>query len=86
VIFRREFGDYQDAFSVAGWGYGYTKFTRVHGVRIDHVMCDGAWQAMKCWVGPDVGSDHRPVIAKFLSVGELRFDDGAVGAGAGSLE
>jgi len=63
TILRRRFGYLQDAFSTAGWGYGGTKFTRVHSVRIDHVLADEHWQVVSCRVGPDVGSDHRPVVA-----------------------
>ena len=32
-------------------------------MRIDHILIGGLGQASQCWVGPDVGSPHRPVIA-----------------------
>jgi endonuclease/exonuclease/phosphatase (EEP) superfamily protein YafD len=66
VIYRRRFGHLQNAFSTAGWGWGGTKFTRIHSVRIDHVLADDHWQIARCEVGPDVGSDHRPVVAELL--------------------
>ncbi|MEX2139934.1 MAG: endonuclease/exonuclease/phosphatase family protein [Pirellulales bacterium] len=62
-LYEDAFGSYQNAFSRAGWGFGYTKFTRWHGVRIDHILGTDDWSVRRCWVGTDVGSDHRPVIA-----------------------
>jgi vancomycin resistance protein VanJ len=63
AIYRRHFGRLQNAFSAAGCGWGATKVTRFHSVRIDHVLGSAPWQFSRCKVGPDVGSDHRPVIA-----------------------
>lgn len=62
TIFRRHWSDLQDAFCEAGLGWGYTKFTRKIGARIDHVLAGSAWSVKNAWVGPDVGSDHRPVV------------------------
>ena len=62
-LYRDIFGGYQNAFSRTGWGWGYTMFTRWHGIRIDHVLADGEWIIHRSWVGPDVGSAHRPLIA-----------------------
>ena len=62
-IFRLFWSTYTDAFSSAGLGFGYTKFTRWHGIRIDHILAGSGWCCRRCWVGPDVGSDHRPVLA-----------------------
>jgi vancomycin resistance protein VanJ len=63
-LYRNAFGGYRNAFSCAGWGWGSTKFTRWHGIRIDHVLASDEWNIQRCWVGADVGSDHRPVIAE----------------------
>ncbi len=63
TIYRESWSPYLNAFSAAGLGFGPTKFTRWFGVRIDHVLAGSGWVARRCWVGPDVGSDHRPVIA-----------------------
>ena len=63
VIFRRVWSGYANAFSDAGWGWGYTFRTRRTAVRIDHVLVGGGGRATTCWVGPDVGSPHRPVVA-----------------------
>lgn len=65
AIYRKHWTRWADAFDVAGWGYGWTKYTSWWGVRIDHILFDPAhWEAIEAWVGDDVGSDHRPVIAR----------------------
>lgn len=69
VIFRRLWSRYTDAFLAAGLGFGHTKFTRWFGVRIDHILAGPGWRIRRCWVGPDVGSDHRPLIADIDWVG-----------------
>lgn len=66
AIYHRWFGHLQNAFSNAGWGWGGTKFTRKHSVRIDHILADDSFEFMNCSVGPDVGSDHRPVVAEMV--------------------
>jgi endonuclease/exonuclease/phosphatase (EEP) superfamily protein YafD len=63
-IFPAALPDYANAFTRAGWGWGRTHFTRRTAVRIDHVFCGPGVVARRCWVGPDVGSAHRPVIAE----------------------
>jgi endonuclease/exonuclease/phosphatase family metal-dependent hydrolase len=63
TIYRQYWGGFADAFPAAGFGWGHTKFTRWWGVRIDHILAGPGWHCRRCWVGPDVGSDHRPVIA-----------------------
>jgi vancomycin resistance protein VanJ len=63
AIFRQFWSGYSDAFSTAGWGTGNSKFTRWWGIRIDHILADPGWKWTDCWVGRDIGSDHRPVIA-----------------------
>lgn len=66
TIYRDCFGHLQNAFSMTGWGWGGTKFTRKHSVRIDHVLADNSFEFTSCIVGPDVGSDHRPVVAEAI--------------------
>ena len=68
LVCRRLFGSgLRDAFSEAGFGYGYTYggYTRVGQsyVRIDHILVGHQWQVEHCWVGNAAGSDHCPVIA-----------------------
>jgi endonuclease/exonuclease/phosphatase family metal-dependent hydrolase len=63
LVYQQAWGQYRDSFTAAGLGLGHTKFTRWYGVRIDHILCGPGWSCRRCWVGPDVGSDHRPVLA-----------------------
>jgi vancomycin resistance protein VanJ len=67
AIFRRDWGSWSDAFSVAGFGFGHTKITgtgiRTFGTRIDHVLTSGHWHCTNCFVGSPVDSDHLPVVA-----------------------
>lgn len=66
-IFRQHWSRFQDAFAAAGFGIGNTCFLEKRGLRfgarVDHVLTRGRWHALRCWVGPDVGSDHRPLLA-----------------------
>jgi endonuclease/exonuclease/phosphatase (EEP) superfamily protein YafD len=68
-LYRHEWSSYANAFSEAGLGLGQTKFTRLFGIRIDHILCGTGWRPVDCWVGPDVGSDHRPVLADLSWIG-----------------
>jgi endonuclease/exonuclease/phosphatase family metal-dependent hydrolase len=63
AVFREHWSGYQDAFSEAGLGFGFTKRTRLIGVRIDHILASRGWLCVKAWVGPSLGYDHRPVLA-----------------------
>ncbi|WP_162671004.1 endonuclease/exonuclease/phosphatase family protein [Gemmata massiliana] len=62
-IFRQVWNGYENAFTSAGWGWGYTFIVRGAAVRIDHILVGGGGRAIACWVGPNIGSPHRPVIA-----------------------
>lgn len=64
-VFAGAWHNFSDAFTVAGLGWGYTYYSRWTAVRIDHVLSGPAWQCRQCWVGPDVGSPHRPLVADF---------------------
>jgi vancomycin resistance protein VanJ len=52
------------AFEDAGWGYGYTRPTRYPWFRIDHILASPEWTFEACRVGPDLGSDHLPLVAE----------------------
>jgi vancomycin resistance protein VanJ len=72
-IYRECWSDRVNAFSTAGWGWGHTHFTPHTGVRIDHVLVGReGWAVDACYVGPDVGSAHRPVIADVTWTAPLR--------------
>jgi endonuclease/exonuclease/phosphatase family metal-dependent hydrolase len=69
AIYRDHWSNFTDAFSAAGWGFGYSYGrTRKFGwwVRLDHVLASSGWKTRHCWVGPDVGSDHRPVLVELV--------------------
>jgi endonuclease/exonuclease/phosphatase (EEP) superfamily protein YafD len=67
AIYRACWAQYHNAFGEAGLGFGYTEWPRMRklrfGMRIDHVLCGADWRPRCCRVGPDIGSDHRPLIA-----------------------
>jgi endonuclease/exonuclease/phosphatase (EEP) superfamily protein YafD len=69
TIFRRDWSWLGDAFSSAGFGFGFTKITEKegwsYGARIDHVLYGSPWRCVRAWVGPDIGSDHLPLVADF---------------------
>ncbi|CAN5877769.1 hypothetical protein BH23PLA1_BH23PLA1_16470 [soil metagenome] len=58
----------RNAFDHAGWGYGYTTPTEMPWVRIDHVLASHEFAITRAWVGPDLGSDHLPMIAEVVLV------------------
>ena len=70
AIYRSFWSEYGNAFTRAGIGFGYTEWPEVRkvpfGIRIDHVLMTPTWRPRRCWVGPDVGSDHLPVIADLV--------------------
>lgn len=63
AIYRTHWGEFANAFSCAGWGFGATKATRWHGIRIDHVLLGPGWSCLDASVGADLGMDHRPMVA-----------------------
>jgi endonuclease/exonuclease/phosphatase (EEP) superfamily protein YafD len=66
VLFRGVWAGYADAFSAAGWGWGYTFRADRTMTRIDHVLTGPGWRCEACRVGPNVGSPHRPVVADLV--------------------
>ncbi len=51
-------------FDEVGLGYGYTRPSSLAFTAIDHVVASPQWVFTRCEVGPNVGSDHLPVIAE----------------------
>ncbi len=70
-LLQQYWGHLRDAFSQQGKGFGFTKYTRWHGVRIDHVLVDKNWAVRTIDVGPDIKGDHRPVLAVLSFIGQL---------------
>ena len=66
AIFRHVWGRYTDAFAKAGWGWGYTFVGGKTAVRIDHILAGPGWYCERCWVGANIGSPHRPVLADLI--------------------
>jgi endonuclease/exonuclease/phosphatase (EEP) superfamily protein YafD len=55
----------------AGQGTGHTwpdigPFTKLPGIRIDHVYFSQQLRAVDSRVGPSIGSDHRPLVARLV--------------------
>jgi endonuclease/exonuclease/phosphatase family metal-dependent hydrolase len=61
-IFREHWSRCPDAFNRAGRGFGYTRVLPKFSIRIDHVLPCGSWQALSATIGPDLGSDHLPLV------------------------
>ena len=55
-----------DAFGQSGNGFGYTYLIRRTQLRIDHILGNPSVRFMRCWVGPEVGSPHRPLVADVM--------------------
>jgi endonuclease/exonuclease/phosphatase (EEP) superfamily protein YafD len=66
-IYRRYWGGFSNAFSKVGIGYGWTERAAVKGikvgVRVDHVLTGAGLVPCACETGPDIGSDHLPLLA-----------------------
>jgi endonuclease/exonuclease/phosphatase (EEP) superfamily protein YafD len=66
-IYTARWSDWQNAFEVAGAGYGYTSpcnasrrwLPNTPWMRIDHVLADERWTIHSCRTGETAGSDHR---------------------------
>jgi vancomycin resistance protein VanJ len=60
-LLRRSLGD---CFADSAWGWGYTYPSRFPLLRIDYLFRSRHWQTVRCEVGGEAGSDHRPVFAE----------------------
>jgi endonuclease/exonuclease/phosphatase (EEP) superfamily protein YafD len=73
-IYHQTWSKYGNAFSTAGLGFGYTKTSDIlgwqYGSRIDHILSGRSWRPCRCWIGPDVGSDHLPLVADLSCQGQ----------------
>ncbi len=70
TIYREVWSGWTNAFSTTGFGFGYTVWTRAtclsYGLRIDHVLTPSVIKPRRSWVGPNVGSDHLPLLADLV--------------------
>jgi vancomycin resistance protein VanJ len=55
-----------NCFEAVGWGPGWTFPSSYPVLRIDHLLVNKGFTPLSCWVGSDVGSDHRPLIAELV--------------------
>jgi endonuclease/exonuclease/phosphatase family metal-dependent hydrolase len=63
VIFDADWHDLDNAFSRCGRGFGYTKFTSVYGIRIDHVLTSHQLACTDARVlRSPYGGDHVPLL------------------------
>ena len=69
TIYRANWSSCNNAFSRVGTGFGGTRVLPKYSIRIDHVLTCGGWQPLKAVVGPDLGSDHRPLIVELARKG-----------------
>ncbi|HEY1602718.1 MAG TPA: endonuclease/exonuclease/phosphatase family protein [Pirellulales bacterium] len=72
TIYLDIWSSFTNAFDVAGFGFGTTKITTKrgwsYGARIDQILYGNTFfGCRKCWVGPDVGSDHFPLVADIVA-------------------
>jgi len=68
VIYRRYWSECPDAFSRVGRGFGWTRVLLRFAARIDHVLACGSWRPVSARVGPDLGSDHLPLIVDLVPI------------------
>jgi endonuclease/exonuclease/phosphatase (EEP) superfamily protein YafD len=68
TIYQRYWGDMRNAFTSAGFGFGYTRFAGWIRARIDHILVGSRLRVARAFVGPDFGSDHRPMIADLILI------------------
>ncbi len=70
-IYGRYWASYRNAFDYTGYGFGHTKDTKInifrYPSRIDHILSTPEFRPLRCWTGPDLGSDHLPLIADFVA-------------------
>jgi endonuclease/exonuclease/phosphatase (EEP) superfamily protein YafD len=62
--YREAWGEWQNAFSKAGSGFGGTRLNGWIRVRIDHILANDHWEVLDAWLEEDVGSDHLPTGAR----------------------
>jgi vancomycin resistance protein VanJ len=71
ILYRTYWGHLSNAFSAVGFGFGTTHSSTTSSVRIDHILYGAGWRARTCWIGPAVGSPHRPLVADLQRDGDL---------------
>jgi endonuclease/exonuclease/phosphatase (EEP) superfamily protein YafD len=63
AIYDADWRDLANAFSRCGRGFGYTKFTSLYGIRIDHVLTSTHLECTRARVlRSPFGGDHAPLV------------------------
>jgi endonuclease/exonuclease/phosphatase family metal-dependent hydrolase len=69
-LYRDVWAGYENAFSEVGYGYGWTQRAEYRGLpvvlRIDHVLVGAGLDVAFSEVGPNIGSDHLPLITDII--------------------
>jgi len=65
-LYEDYFSFYQNAIDEAGFGINYTKFTSLHGVRIDHVLTSRNIETKSAKAMPSLGGDHRAILTSIV--------------------
>jgi endonuclease/exonuclease/phosphatase family metal-dependent hydrolase len=68
-IYRTDWSRCRNGFSRAGTGFGFTRILVRFSARIDHVLACSGWSPVRAFVGPDLGSDHRPMVVDLRRAG-----------------
>jgi endonuclease/exonuclease/phosphatase (EEP) superfamily protein YafD len=67
AIYRADWGDLGNAFSMCGRGFGHTKFTGLFGIRIDHVLMSAQLRCVDARVlSSPYGGDHAPLVVDLV--------------------
>ena len=65
-IYRHFWWQYPDAFPAAGFGFGYTHFSWLSELRIDHLLTSPGISCTAYHTGPPCGTPHRPMVADLV--------------------
>ncbi|HXE55546.1 MAG TPA: endonuclease/exonuclease/phosphatase family protein [Tepidisphaeraceae bacterium] len=71
-IYQHFWSGYPDAFPTTSWGYGYTHYSILSELRIDHVLSGPGVRFLDCRIGPACGTPHRPLVVDFAIQSGLR--------------
>lgn len=69
TLYNRMLHDFDDAFRLAGVGFGYSFPARLPLWRIDYIFTNDKLGAERCFVPAMGPSDHRPVVADLIILG-----------------
>jgi endonuclease/exonuclease/phosphatase family metal-dependent hydrolase len=65
-LFQKHFSQFKSAVEEGANGVAYTKYTKWHGVRIDHVLVSDDLRIEDTRILPSVGGDHRAILTTII--------------------